>query len=157
MFGVLMYVSKQLMEFLPNFHLLGMFIVTLTIVYRAKALIPIYVYVFLDGLFHGFNLWWYPYLYIWTVLWLFTMLLPKKMPDKISVFIYPLIASIHGILFGVLYAPIQALFYKFTFEQTIQWIILGFSFDIIHAIGNFCVGLLILPGIKLIQRLEKTY
>ena len=157
MFGVIMYVSKQLMEFLPNFHLLGMFIVALTVVYRKKALIPIYVYVMLDGLFHGFNLWWYPYLYIWTVLWLFTMILPKKMPDKIAAFVYPMVAALHGILFGALYAPVQAIMYDFTFEQTIQWIIVGLGFDIMHAVGNMFVGLLILPCIKILQRLEKTY
>jgi len=152
-----MYVSKQLMEFLPNFHLLGMFIVALTVVYRKKALIPIYVYVVLDGLFHGFNLWWYPYLYIWTVLWFFTMILPKKMPDKIAAFVYPMVAALHGILFGALYAPVQAIMYDFTFEQTIRWIIVGLGFDIMHAVGNMFVGLLILPCIKILQRLEKTY
>lgn len=152
-----MYISKHLMEFLPNFHLLGMFIVSLTVVYRSKALIPIYVYVFLDGLFHGFNLWWYPYLYIWSVLWLFSMLLPKSMPDKIAAFVYPLTAAFHGIIFGTLYAPVQALFYKLNFTQLIQWIVAGFGFDIMHAVGNFMVGFLILPCIKIIKKLEKTY
>ena len=46
MFGALMYVSKLLMEFLPNIHLIGMFIVLLTVLYRKKALIPIYIFVF---------------------------------------------------------------------------------------------------------------
>ena len=54
-FAALMFVSKLLMQVLPNIHLLGMFIVALTVVYRAKALLPIYVYVFLDGLFSGFS------------------------------------------------------------------------------------------------------
>ena len=71
LFGILsalMFVSKIVMEALPNIHLLGMLTVTYTIVFRKKALIPIYVYVFLNGLFAGFNAWWVPYLYIWTVL-----------------------------------------------------------------------------------------
>ena len=157
MFGVIMYVSKQIMESLPNFHLLGMFIVSLTVIYRKKALIPIYVYVFLDGLFHGFNLWWYPYLYIWTVLWGFAMLLPKNMPDKIGAIVYPLTAALHGILFGVLYSPFQALAYGFNFSQYIQWIVVGFGFDIMHAVGNFLIGFLIIPCIKILKMLEKTY
>ena len=157
MFGVIMLISKKIMEFLPNFHLLGMMIVSLTVVYRKKALIPIYVYVMLDGLFYGFNLSWYPYLYIWTVLWLFAMLLPKKMPPKIAPYIYMLTAAFHGIIFGTLYAPYQALVYNFGFDKMIEWIIIGLPFDIMHCVGNFIVGILIYPCIKLLQRLERIY
>lgn len=157
MFGGLMFVSKMIMEFLPNFHLLGMFIVSLTVVYRKKALIPIYVYVMLDGLFHGFNLWWYPYLYVWTVLWGLTMLLPKKIPPKVAPFVYSLTAAFHGIIFGSLYAPFQALVYGFGFDKLVEWIMLGITFDVIHAIGNFIVGILIYPSIKLFLKLEKMY
>ena len=45
MLGALMYASKIVMEALPNIHLLGMFTIVFTIVFRKKALIPIYVYV----------------------------------------------------------------------------------------------------------------
>ncbi len=157
MFGVLMFISKKIMEFLPNFHLVGMFIVALTVVYRAKALIPIYVYIMLDGLFMGFGLWWYPYLYVWTVLWGITMLLPKRMPERIAPMVYSLAAAFHGIIFGTLYAPFQALVYGFGFDKMLEWIMVGFSFDIIHAVGNFLVGFLIYPCIKIITKLEKTY
>ena len=58
MLGAVMYVSKVLMEFLPNIHLLGTFVVAFTVVYRKKALYPIYVFVMLMGLFNGFNTWW---------------------------------------------------------------------------------------------------
>ena len=36
-FASLMFASKILMELLPNIHLLGMFIVLLTVVYRASS------------------------------------------------------------------------------------------------------------------------
>ncbi len=80
MLGALMFVSKLVMEWAPNIHFLGMLTMTYTIVYRWKALIPIYVYVFLNGAYAGFNIWWVPYLYLWTVLWGVTMLLPRRMP-----------------------------------------------------------------------------
>ena len=89
--GSFMFISKLLMEGLPNVHLLGMLTISYTLVYRKKALIPIYVYVLLNGLYAGFNMWWVPYLYIWTVLWAITMLLPKKMPKKVSAVVYPLL------------------------------------------------------------------
>ena len=51
MLGALMFASKRLMEVLPNIHLLGTFIVALTVVYRGKALYPLYIYIFLDHLY----------------------------------------------------------------------------------------------------------
>ena len=82
MLGTLMFCSKIMMEWAPNIHLLGTFTMVYTLTYRKKALIPIYVYVLLNGIYAGFSLWWIPYLYIWTVLWAVTMLLPRKMPVK---------------------------------------------------------------------------
>ncbi|MBO5715481.1 MAG: hypothetical protein J6S23_03695 [Clostridia bacterium] len=159
LFGILaalMFISKIVMEALPNIHLLGMLTITYTIVFRKKALIPIYVYVLLNGLFAGFNAWWVPYLYIWTILWGVTMLLPKNMPKGIAIVVYPIICALHGLFFGVLYAPVQALMFGFTFEQTLTWIAAGFTFDIIHMIGNLAVGLLILPVSQALKRLVKN-
>ena len=48
----------------------------------------------------------------------------------------------------------QALLYGFDFEQMIAWIMTGVTFDIIHAIGNFAGGLLILPMVKLLKKIE---
>lgn len=154
--GALMFISKIVMEALPNIHLLGMLTITYTIVFRKKALIPIYVYVLLNGLFAGFNAWWVPYLYIWTILWGVTMLLPKNMPKAVACVAYPIICALHGLFFGVLYAPVQAIMFKFNFEQTLAWIAAGFTFDIIHMIGNFAVGLLIFPVSETLKRLVKN-
>ena len=49
--GAVMSVSKLVMEIFPNIHLIGMLIVAITVVFRAKALYSIYVFVFLNGLF----------------------------------------------------------------------------------------------------------
>ena len=55
MLGALMYASKVIMEVAPNVHLLSVFTVAFTVVYRKKALYPIYTYVFLNGLFCSFS------------------------------------------------------------------------------------------------------
>jgi len=155
MLGTLMFCSKIVMEVLPNIHMLGMLTMVYTLVYRRKALIPIYIYVFLNGLFAGFNMWWIPYLYIWTLLWGATMLLPKKMPMKIGCVVYPVLCALHGILFGILYAPAQAIMFGFTWEQTLLWIAKGLPFDLLHCGGNFAAGLLILPLAELLKQLER--
>lgn len=154
--GVLMYVSKLIMEAFPNIHLLGMFTICFTIVYRWKALFPIYIYVFINGLFCGFDIWWIPYLYIWTLLWGATMLIPKKTSNKVLAIICPILCALHGLLFGVLYAPAQMIMLNLTFEQTMAWIAAGLYFDIIHCVGNFAVGLLAVPLVELIRRIDPT-
>ena len=157
MFGSMMFISKIVMEFLPNFHLLGMFTILLTVVYRKKALVPIYIYVLLNGVFSGFNMWWVPYLYIWTVLWAVTMLLPKNMSKKAQMTVYPLLCGLHGLCFGTLYSPAQAVMFSLSFEQTIAWIIAGLPFDMVHAVGNLIAGLLIYPLSNLLKKLNKKF
>lgn len=154
--GSFMFISKLLMEGLPNVHLLGMLTISYTVVYRVKALIPIYVYIFLNGLYAGFNLWWVPYLYIWAVLWALTMLIPKKLSYKAGAIVYPLLCGLHGLAFGTLYAPAQAIMYGLSFENTIRWIIAGLPWDLIHAGGNLAAGLLIVPTVKILRKLEAS-
>jgi len=154
MLGALMYASKMLMEVLPNIHLLGVFTIAFTVVYRKKALYPIYTYIVLNGLLSGFATWWIPYLYIWTILWGATMLLPEKMPKTVQPMVYMVVNACHGFAFGILYAPAQALLYSLSFKGMLAWIAAGFPFDITHGISNFICGLLIVPIVHILRRLE---
>ena len=157
MMAALMIASKKLMELLPNIHLVGTFVILLTILFRAKALIPIYVYVFLDGLLGGFSMWWYPYLYIWAVLWALAMLIPRNIPRRLAAVLYPTMCALHGFTFGIVYAPAQALMFGMDAEQMLAWIISGIPFDIIHGVSNIFTGMLVLPLVELVQRMMKRY
>ena len=156
MLGAVMYASKMIMELLPNIHLLGTFIVAFTIVYRKKALYPIYIFVMLNGMFSGFATWWIPYLYLWTILWGVTMLLPQKMPKKVKPVVYMIVNASHGFLFGTLYAPAQAILFGLDFDAMIAWIIAGLPWDILHGISNFFCAMLIIPIVSILQRLERN-
>ena len=154
MLGAVMFASKMLMEILPNIHLLGTFIVAITVVYRKKALYPIYIYVLLNGIFAGFAMWWIPYLYIWTLLWALVMVLPKNMPPKVAAPVYMFVCGLHGFLFGTLYAPAQVLlFFGGDWSKLVPWIISGLPFDVIHCIGNIFAGMLVYPLVKALKRL----
>ena len=157
MLGSVMYISKMVMEALPNIHLLGVLTIVYTLVYRKRALIPIYIYVMMNGLFAGFNMWWLPYLYIWTILWGIVMLLPRNMPRKISIPLYAVICGIHGFAFGALYAPAQALMYGFSLEQTVAWIVAGLPFDLIHGVSNMAIGLIIVPLSEILKGLSEKH
>ena len=156
MLGALIMVSDLLMNIIPNVHLVGVMIVVLTVVYRWKALFPIYVYVLLIGLMEGIGLWWLPYLYIWTLLWGMIMLLPKRMPTWLAPIVYTLVCGLHGFGFGFWWIPSQMLLMNFSLKQALVWWKFGFiTADIPHGIGNLVGSTLIIPLVTLIRKLDK--
>ena len=157
MLGDLLFISKQLMEFLPNIHMIAMLIALYTLVYRVWALIPIYVFALAEGLLYGFSQWWYPYLYIWTVLWFAILLVPEKLPNKIKIPICIGLCVLHGLLYGVLYAPMQAWMFGYNFQQTLAWIAIGFPWDVVHACGNLVLGLLLYSLLPALSKLEQRF
>ncbi len=156
MLGAVMYVSKMIMELAPNIHLLGVFTVAFTVVYRKKALYPIYAYVLLNGLFCGFAGWWIPYLYVWTFLWGVVMLLPRQIPKRVRPFAYMTVCAIHGFLFGTLYAPAHAVLYGLSLKGMIAWIVAGLPWDFLHGVSNFFCGILAVPIISVLRYAERN-
>ena len=155
MLGAIMYASKIVLEFLPNIHLLGVFTIALTLVYRQKALYPISGFVLITGLLNGFPLWWIPYLYLWGLLWGAAMLLPKEIPAKLRPIVYMLLNALFGFLYGALYAPVQAILFGLDFEGMCAWILAGLPWDAVHGVGNLFSGILIVPLSGLIRRIER--
>ena len=156
MLGALMMALDIVMNILPNIHLGGVLIVVYTLVYRWKALFPIYTYVILIGLYEGIGIWWITYLYIWAILWAAVMLLPKHMPKWLAPIVYSIVCAAHGFAFGLLWAPSQMLFFGFTREQTLVWVSIGFiTADVFHGFGNLCGSVLIVPLVTLIRKLDK--
>ena len=156
MLGATMFLSRVLMQWIPNIHLLALFIAAFTLTYRVKALIPLYIYILIEGMFSGFSMWWIPYLYIWFPLWGAVMLVSKlRLPKGAMTAIYMIVCGLHGLSFGVMYAPAQALMYGLTFDAAVAWVIAGLPFDIAHCIGDFLAALLVLPLHNLLRKLEK--
>lgn len=154
--GAVLLAGDVLMEWLPNVHLVGVLLTVYTVVYRAKALFPLYVYVFLLGLLNGFAAWWIPYLYIWTVLWGAVMLLPRELPPRIATAVYGVVTVLHGLCFGVLYAPSQVLLFHLPWELLPAWVAAGLPFDVIHAVGNAVLSVLIVPLVTVLRRGNKA-
>jgi energy-coupling factor transport system substrate-specific component len=84
------------------------------------------------------------------------MILPKKMPTKVAMIVYMIVCGLYGLLFGILYAPAQALLFGLDYKGMIAWIVAGFPFDVIHGISNFIVGMLVLPMVKILRKLEHS-
>jgi len=145
-----------MMQGMHGVHLLGLFIAAITLTYRVRALIPLYVYIMLDGLLAGFAFWWIPYLYIWLPLWGVFMLAGKiNLPKKIKVPLYMVLCGLQGLLFGTMYAPAQAIMFGLSFEATIAWILAGLWYDAFHAAVQFAAGALIIPLSELLKKLSQ--
>ena len=78
------------------------------------------------------------------------------MPAKIKPLVYAAVCAIHGFLYGILYAPAQALLFGLNFEGMLTWIAAGLPFDLIHGVSNFICGMLIVPIVYLLRRLENS-
>jgi len=159
MLATIILASQIVLYGIPGVQLVMFFIATITLAYRWRALIPIYVYVLLFLVYYGFFPWNLPYLYIWLPLWGIFMLagkLESKLPRKALVPVYAVLCGLFGLSFGVLYAPVQAAMFGLTLKQTIVWVAAGLPTDIGYAISNFTAGILIVPFSRLLRKLDRS-
>lgn len=159
MLGAMMFASKIALEWAPNIHMVGMFTMVYTVVFRAKALIPIYLYAVILFVFYGFAPWCVVHFYVWTVLWAITMLIPRGLPTKVLAVLYPAVCALHGLMYGTLCAFTQVPIYygSFTPEKLLAYIASGLYFDVLHMLGNLGFGCLILPLSTLLMKLDRRY
>ena len=156
MLGTIQFLSKQVLEVLPNVELVSTLTMVYALVYRRRGLIPVCVFIFLEGVLAGFSLWWIPYLYLWPILWGVTLLLPRNLPVWAQVPVYAGVCGLFGLAYGTLYAPFQLVaFLGCDWNKMLAWIAVGFPWDVTHAIGNLALGTLIVPLTALLNRLER--
>lgn len=154
MLGALLFGSKILLEAVPNVHPVTMLIMVYTIVYRKKAIFPILIYLVLDTVKWGFATM-VPYWYIFPLVWLATLALPKRLSGWKLQAAGTVICTLFGLAFGVLYAPWQAVLMHLNLQKMLLWIAAGFYFDLMHAAGNLAASFLILPLVRLLQKIDK--
>ena len=154
--GAIIFISYIALYGIPNVGFIGMLIATYTITYRVKALIPMYVYIALYGVFFGFVTM-IPFLFVWLPLWGMFMIAGKfNLSVKVKVPLFMVLCALHGLSFGTLYAPFSSLLFgiPFRFQTLLAWVIAGLKFDITHALGNLAAGVLIVPLSMLLIKLN---
>lgn len=134
-----MYVSQVIMATLPNIELVSFLIILTTRKFGLKSLWSVYIFVILEALTYGFEIWVICYLYVWAIL-VFVVLIVRKHD---SVILYTLISTIFGFLFGTLCSV--PYFITGGIGYGVSWIISGIvsGFDIYHGVGNFLITLLL--------------
>ena len=160
MFGVIIFVSDIALEFLPNIHGVALTITVITLVYRARAMYSVLIYLILTALSSFimtggyFVFWWVPYIYIFPILWALVMLIPKKASLKSKTILSAVICGFHGLVFGILYSPFWAVMFGLNFEATVTSVIAGFPADILHMCANIAMSTLVYPLYKVLTKLE---
>lgn len=146
---VVVQVAKALIApFLPNIELVSLFIIVYTLILEKKVFYIIYVFVLVEGTVFGFGLWWFSYLYIWSILAIVVLLFRKNEQPLL----WAIISGIFGLFFGALCA-IPYLFIGGIGAAISYWVN-GILFDLLHCGGNvIAAALLFRPLYKIMNRL----
>lgn len=146
--GGLTFAAKFVMAFLPNIEPSSLMVMLFAVTFGWKGLFPTYVYVALEILINGINVWNIPYLYIWLILFVAAWL----MRNVISRLAWALLSGVFGLVFGLLCVPTTWIMSGFA--SGLAWWISGIPYDIIHCVGNFVIALLLfVPLRKLLNKL----
>lgn len=138
---------------LPNIELTSFWIILFALYFEKSIYFAIPVFIVIEGLMFGINLWWIMYLYTWPLLAIVT-----KMFSKVkSVTFWSVFSGVFGLLFGAL-GSIVYVFMGETLSAGLRsafaWWVAGIPYDLIHGAGNFLIMLILY---KPITNVIETY
>ena len=99
LFAAVLFALQVSMLHLPNIELVSLMVILYTLVLGKRVLNILITFTILEGVFHGFGIWWVSYLYIWPILAGLTALLRQfDAPD----WGYGILSCLFGLSFGFL-------------------------------------------------------
>ena len=142
LFAAGLFALQVSMLHLPNIELVSLMVILYTLVLGKRVLNILITFTILEGVFHGFGIWWVSYLYIWPILAGLTALLRQfDAPD----WGYGILSCLFGLSFGFLCSlPYIAGGPGAMFA----WWIAGIPFDLVHGISNLIIGLVLFRPAK---------
>ena len=147
--GALTFAAKLVMSPLPNIEPASLMIMLFAVTFGWKALYPTGLYVAMEVLYYGINVWNIYYLYIWAILAILAILF-RKMEDPLG---WAILSGAFGLAFGALCGITDIFIYGFPVAVA-KWVS-GIWFDLLHCGGNFVMALLLFaPMRKLFGKLS---
>ena len=147
--GAMTFAAKYVMSFLPNIEPSSLMVMLFAVVFGKKWVYPTYLYVAMEILFYGINLWSINYLYIWAVLAVTAYFL-QGMQSPLG---WAMVSGVFGLLFGVLCGIVDIFIGGFAYAAS-KWVS-GIPFDLLHCGGNFGIALIMFKPLR--QLMEKLY
>ncbi len=149
MLGALTFAAKYVMAGLPNIEPVSLMVMLFAVVFGKKWIWPVSVYVAMEVLFYGINLWNINYLYIWGVLAVAAYCL-RDMQSRLG---WAMLSGVYGLMFGALCGIVDIFIGGVGYAVT-KWIS-GIPFDIAHCLGNFFIALVMFRPLR--ELMEKLY
>lgn len=143
----LLFAGQVVMSFLPNLEIVSLLIILYTIFFGKKVFWMIYGFVLLEGFLYGFGMWWFQYLYLWSILAVVALFFRSNTS--------PLFWSILSGFFGLSFGALCTLPYLIAGgpAAAFSYWVSGLGFDLIHCIGNVVLCLVLFkPLYALLQK-----
>ena len=152
-------VSKVALSALPNVELTSFWIIMFSLYLGKRVYYAVPVFILLEGLMYGMQIWWIMYLYTWPLLAFLARCL-RKMDSALS---WAILSGAFGLCFGALCAipyffigaagatAMDGLRYAFA------WWIAGIPWDFVHGAGNFVIMLVLYHPVKKAMNSVKRY
>jgi len=117
---------------LPNVELISLLVIIYALLFGKDSFIIVTVFSLVEGLFWGFGLWWFSYLYVWPLLCLIVLLLKRIIKEEFLIWavVSGFFGLIFGTLFAIVYVPIDPAY-------ALSYWIAGLPWDAWHALWNF--------------------
>lgn len=140
--GAIMFALQVAMSGLPNIEPVSLLVMVYAVVFGRKCIYPICVFVVMEILFFGIQMWNINYFYVWAVLALAAWWL-REMQHPLA---WAMLSAVFGLLFGALCAPV----YLFTggLAYAVSWWVAGIPYDLLHCGGNFAMALLLFVPLR---------
>ncbi len=133
----ILFMGQVVLSFLPNVEIVSLLIILYTLFLRKNVFFVIYSFVFLEGFLYGFGIWWFSYLYIWSLLACIVLLLR----GNTSLLFWSIVSGFFGLSFGALCSLPYLL--SGGFAAAFSYWVSGLLFDVFHCIGNAALCLLL--------------
>lgn len=148
MMAAVIEVSKLVLAQIPNVELTTFWIMMFSLYFGKRVYYVIIIFILLEGIVYGPQLWWIMYLYTWPLLAYVTM----RLKDT-STFNMSIVSCVFGLLFGFL-CSFPYFFIGLPsgiaegFRTAFTWWIAGIPWDMVHGIANFLVMFILHKPIK---------
>ncbi|MBR4972800.1 MAG: hypothetical protein IKY59_07505 [Oscillospiraceae bacterium] len=149
MLAALTFALQVVMSPLPNIEPVSLLVMLFAVTFGWKALYPVYIFVVMEILYFGINVWNIYYLYVWTVLAVAAIFL-RNMKSPVA---WALLSGVFGLLFGALCAIVDIFIGGLGYAVS-KWA-MGIPFDVTHCIGNFVIALVLFKPLRTVM--EKLY
>lgn len=144
-------VVKFSLSFIAGVEMVTLLFILITLLFEKKMVYVLPAFYLLEGVLFGFGLWWFMYLYVWSLL-VYVVYLSRK---RQSVWFWSTLSGVFGLLFGLLCSPV----YIFTggIDMAKAWWIAGLRVDVIHGISNFIICMVLFkPLSRVVKMIKKS-